>query len=347
MNLNICPDIEAGIEQEPSVVQTQALFDNNCSLDDIRNHCSCSETYRKWPSEIGIGHITMIPLKPGLLLGIGNYRLKEYIELAFEYTEANSPLFFGYVQSGRVTYTLQSQKRHQDISNRPGHMLVGYLPGEQCICRPPVGVSVCTIGICIDPWLLKTWVGEEYLQAPAGLSRILDGAQRPYSELSPNPPETNTILNQIITCPYQGALRRLYLEAKVLELIIPQIAPLNRLASKSSVSFDKRDSDLIRETEFFLRANLNNPPSLPELARRAGVNKNKLNQGFRKFFGTSVFDHLRILRLERARALLENEHKSVTEVAYEVGYTHPENFTRAFKRHFCTSPKDHLFSPFL
>ncbi|WP_020588576.1 AraC family transcriptional regulator [Desulfobacter curvatus] len=343
MNLNTCSDIEAGIEQKRSLIRTRDLFDNNCSLDDIQDHCSHSETCRKWPSEIGIGHVTMIQLRPGLLLGVGNYRLKEYIEVAFEYTEANAPLFFGYVQSGSVTYTLQSQKRHQNISNRPGHILVGYLPGEQCMFRPPVGVSVSTIGISIDPWLLKTWVGEEYLQAPAGLSRILNGVQRPYTELSPNPPETNTILNQIITCPYQGALKRLYLEAKVLELIIHQMAPLNRPASKKSVSFDKRDADLIRETELLLRDNLDNPPSLPELARRAGVNKNKLNQGFRKIFGTSVFEHLRILRLERARALLENEHKSVTEVAYEVGYTHPENFTRAFKRHFCTSPKDHLF----
>ncbi len=87
--------------------------------------------------------------------------MKEYIEFTFEYTEANAPLFFGYVQSGRVTYTLQSQKRHQAISNRPGYMFVGDLPGERCVCTPPVGVSVSTIGIGIDPWLLKTWVAEE------------------------------------------------------------------------------------------------------------------------------------------------------------------------------------------
>ena len=342
MNLNTCSNIEAGMEQERPLIQARTLFDNNCSLDDIRDHCSYSETYRNWPSDIGIGHVTMIQLRPGLLLGIGNFRLKKYIEFTFEYTEANAPLFFGYVRSGSVTYTLQSEKNHQSISNRPGHMLVGYLPGERCVCRPPVGVSVSTIGIGIDPWLLKTWVGEEFLQAPVSLRKILDGVQRPYSELSHSPPATNVILNQIITCPYRGALKRLYLEAKALELIIPEMAPLNGPASKSAVSFDKRDADLIRETEFFLRDNLENPPSLPELARRVGVNKNKLNQGFRRIFGTSVFDHLRILRLERARELLENDHKSVTEVAYEVGYTHPENFTRAFKRHFCTSPKDYL-----
>lgn len=343
MNLSTCSVIEAGIEQERSLIRAQTLFGNNCSLDDIRDHCSCSETCQKWPSEIGIGHVTMIQLRPGLLLGIGNYRLKESIEFDFEYTEANAPFFFGYVQSGSVTYTLQSEKNHQSFSNRPGYKLVAYLPGKRCVCRPPVGVSVSILGIAIDPLLLKTWGGEEYSQAPIGLGKILNGGQRTYCQLSNCPPETHVILNQIRTCPYRGALKRLYMEAKVLELIIPNIAPLNSLSSKSTISFDKRDADLIREAEFLLRDNLEAPPSLPELARRVGVNKNKLNQGFRKIFGNSVFDHLRILRLERARELLENEHKSVTEVAYEVGYTHPENFTRAFKKHFCTSPKYHLF----
>jgi AraC family transcriptional regulator, transcriptional activator of the genes for pyochelin and ferripyochelin receptors len=342
MNLNTCSNIEAGIKQERSLIQTRTLFGSNCSLNDIRDHCSCAETYRKWPSEIGIGHVTMIQLRPGLLLGIGNFRLKEYIEFKFEYTEANAPLFFGYIQSGSVTHTLQSEKNHQSISNRPGHTLVGYLPGERCVCRAPVGVSVSTIGIGIDPWLLKTWVGEEYLQAPIGLRRILDGAQRPYSELSNSPPETNVILHQIITCPYRGALKRMYLEAKALELIIPNIAPLNGPVSKSDAAFHKNDTDCIREAELLLKDNLNDPPSLPELARRVGVNRTKLNQGFRKIFGTSVFDHLRILRLERARELLENGHKNVTEVAFDVGYAHRENFTRAFKKHFRTSPKDHL-----
>ncbi len=345
MNYNTCSEIKRDIEQERSQIRTQALFDHNCRLNDIRDHCSFSETCRKWPSEIGVGHVTMIQLRPGLLLGIGNYRLKEYIEFGFEYTESDASLFFGYVQSGSVTYTLQSGKNHRNICNRPGHMLVGYLPGERCVCRPPVGVSVSAIGISIDPWLLKTWMGEEYRQAPAGLLGVLDGIQRPYSELSKSSPETDVILNQIITCPYRGALKRLYLEAKALELIVPKMVPSSGPALKraaSVVSIDKRDTDLIRETELFLRENLENPPSLPQLARRAGINKNKLNQGFRKIFGTSVFEHLRILRLERARQLLVNEHKSVTEVAYEVGYTHPENFTRAYKRHFCTSPKDHL-----
>jgi AraC-like DNA-binding protein len=110
---------------------------------------------------------------------------------------------------------------------------------------------------------------------------------------------------------------------------------------KDSV-FRPDDMERIREAGNVLMRDLENPPSLLELASQVGVNKNKLNQGFRQIFGTSVFDHLRILRLERARELLESKQKNVTEVAFDVGYTHRENFTRAFKKHFGTTPKDHL-----
>jgi transcriptional regulator GlxA family with amidase domain len=66
----------------------------------------------------------------------------------------------------------------------------------------------------------------------------------------------------------------------------------------------RKDEDNIREAEFLLMNNLETPPSLPELARRVGINKTKLSQGFREIFGTSVFNHIRSLRLERGRELL-------------------------------------------
>jgi AraC-like DNA-binding protein len=57
-------------------------------------------------------------------------------------------------------------------------------------------------------------------------------------------------------------------------------------------------------------------------------------------FGTSAFEYLRMQRLERARQLLVNSHKSVTEIAFEVGYSQPSGFSKAFKRYFGANPVD-------
>ena len=47
---------------------------------------------------------------------------------------------------------------------------------------------------------------------------------------------------------------------------------------------------------------------------------------------------IRSMRLNRARDLLENSNLSVSEVAFQVGYLEPTNFSRSFKNEFGISP---------
>ena len=47
---------------------------------------------------------------------------------------------------------------------------------------------------------------------------------------------------------------------------------------------------------------------------------------------------IRSMRLNRARDLLENSNLSVSEVAFQVGYQEPTNFSRSFKKQFGFSP---------
>lgn len=136
----------------------------------------------------------------------------------------------------------------------------------------------------------------------------------------------------------------MFLEAKALELIVHLQTQLmgfcrigNHVAGLRSNEFER-----IRKAREILIRNLENPPSLLELARQVGTNRDKLNQEFRQIYGTSAFNYLRLHRLERARELLESREKNVTEVAFDVGYTHPKNFTRAFKSHFGINPGDFL-----
>jgi transcriptional regulator GlxA family with amidase domain len=137
-------------------------------------------------------------------------------------------------------------------------------------------------------------------------------------------------------------MRRLFLEAKALEILalsIELVMDHERKATQKPPQLPKDYEPIIR-AKSILYQNYENPPGLTELARMVGVNKNKLNQGFRKVFGTSAFEYLRMQRLERARQLLVNSHKSVTEIAFEVGYSQPSGFSKAFKRYFGANPVD-------
>ena len=332
------------MNQGTTLINGEEFFGSFYDLNDFQDSKDGFEVKWEWPEEIGNGFMSMIKLRPGLMLGIGDFRLIEDIAVSFE--QKYHSVAFGFSVSGDMRYTANAEKGQKKLwGYKPGHSVMAYLPEWQGISKTSVGIQVSCVGIWIDPLLLNTFMEEQHNHIPIGLRDIVNGAEEQYYyQTSIMTPSANIAVHQIINCPYQSSLKRLYLESKALELItysMAQFVSPEAILKKDSV-FQADDVERIREAGNILMGSLESPPSLLELAGQVGVNKNKLNQGFWKIFGTSVFGHLRILRLERARELLESRQKNVTEVAFDVGYTHRENFTRAFKKHFGTTPKDHL-----
>jgi AraC family transcriptional regulator len=77
---------------------------------------------------------------------------------------------------------------------------------------------------------------------------------------------------------------------------------------------------------------------LEDLARIACFSPFHFHRVFGAMVGESVKEHVRRLRLERAAYRLEYSDRSVTEIAFDVGYETHESFTRAFQAMFGTSP---------
>jgi AraC-like DNA-binding protein len=145
--------------------------------------------------------------------------------------------------------------------------------------------------------------------------------------------EMREIIGQILTCPYQGANRRTYLECKALELVSLHLQAL----IKSSLS--ETNFDYIHESASILRKQLTNPPSVEALARQVGTNRLKLNQGFHQVYGTTPFGYLRDCRVRQARKLLMTSELSVSDVANGVGYSSRSRFATAFRQQFGINPK--------
>ena len=56
--------------------------------------------------------------------------------------------------------------------------------------------------------------------------------------------------------------------------------------------------------------------------------------------GLSPVDLLKQVRLERAKVLLNSTTKTVSEIAYEVGFSTPSYFTSCFKKQYGKLPMD-------
>ena len=330
--------------QETTIINADKLFGNFSNPSEFRNMEDGVEKYWDWPGEIGNGFMYMIKFRPGLMLGIGDYQLWKNLTVSFEFKISSFVLEFSV--PGNVWSTLgYGQGKKDVIMFNSGQSFISYLPEWQGVAKYQARTPLRSVSIYIDPLLLNTFWDGQHDRIPTGMHDIVNGAnEKHYHHSLPTTPLVNMVIHQILNCPYHGSLRRLYLESKTLELIAHNLAQLVVDKNGHNRPFTLHSSDIerVREARNVLIRNLENPPSLLELARQVGINKNKLNQGFRQTFGTSVFDYLRIRRLEQARELLESKEKNVTEAAFEVGYAEQRSFTRAFKKHFGTKPMDHL-----
>lgn len=78
------------------------------------------------------------------------------------------------------------------------------------------------------------------------------------------------------------------------------------------------------------------PPTIPELARKIGLNQCTLKRCFKTVFGKSIYAYFQAERMAQARLLLRRH--CVTETANMLGYTNVSHFGLAFRKHFGVPP---------
>ena len=72
--------------------------------------------------------------------------------------------------------------------------------------------------------------------------------------------------------------------------------------------------------------------TLKEIAGALNISPKYLSLLFKKECGLGIYRCMNILSVERAKMLLKDEEKDIKEIAFELGYRHPNNFSRLFKR---------------
>ena len=81
------------------------------------------------------------------------------------------------------------------------------------------------------------------------------------------------------------------------------------------------------------------PWTVGSLASRAAMSRSAFAARFRELLGQPVMGYLTELRMQLAVDLLHRSDRTVAEVATAVGYESDASFSRVFKRHLGTSPR--------
>ena len=100
------------------------------------------------------------------------------------------------------------------------------------------------------------------------------------------------------------------------------------------------------EVMAYICANYQNPSlSMKEIAQRFHSNPSTICSAFKRYYGITVFDQIRALRMEAACDLLKNTAQTLGEVAERSGFGSKETMNRIFKRRFGVTPGQYRGQP--
>ncbi len=93
-----------------------------------------------------------------------------------------------------------------------------------------------------------------------------------------------------------------------------------------------------------LHAQTCEPLDLEQLAQAAGVGIRALQLGFRRYFGTSISGMLQDLRLAHlnARLKIARPGENITDIAFDLGFTHLSRMANVYRIKFGEAPSDTL-----
>jgi len=135
-------------------------------------------------------------------------------------------------------------------------------------------------------------------------------------------------------------VRKIYLESlsnKILALQIMQFEDDLRSEGKKTM-LRKPELKQIKKALGIIENNLEDLPTITQIAQEVGLQPRKLQQGFQEIFGKSANDYIKDKRLEIIRTLLTNSDYSISTIASMVGLRSLSYVSELFKKEYGILP---------
>lgn len=148
-------------------------------------------------------------------------------------------------------------------------------------------------------------------------------------------PEMFQLVDLFFNNTYSGQVKMMFYRSHMSALLSHYFG---QMASEDIPKLDSSALEKINLAQEILLADMENPPSLTELADKIGTNTDKLKKEFKAQFGVPVFKYLQNERLKKAYTLIKNKNSTIQEAAWAVGYDSLGSFSNAFEKKFGYRP---------
>jgi len=121
----------------------------------------------------------------------------------------------------------------------------------------------------------------------------------------------------------------------------------NRFYDRQFYTREKVNNDIVQKFEKILMDyfSKDNPiniglPTTKYFASQLNLSSNYLSDVLTKFTGKTTKEHIHLQIIDKAKVILCDGGKSISEIAYDLGFEHPSHFTKLFKNKTGMSPRD-------
>jgi transcriptional regulator GlxA family with amidase domain len=122
------------------------------------------------------------------------------------------------------------------------------------------------------------------------------------------------------------------------ELVVFLKRPGGQSQFSGALAAQQATRPALRELQAWIAGHLDQDLSVAALAAEAGLSERSFARAFRAEIGETPAAYVEVLRVERARALLEDGAESLQAVSRATGFSSPEVLRRAFHRRAGVSP---------
>jgi sigma-B regulation protein RsbU (phosphoserine phosphatase) len=98
---------------------------------------------------------------------------------------------------------------------------------------------------------------------------------------------------------------------------------------------------IINKARIYLESNYQYQLMVEDVAREMSVSTSHFKKIFKRDLGYTFSNYLNMLRIQKAKELLLNSRKSITEIAYDIGYNDSNYFSTVFKNLEGVSPREY------
>ena len=113
------------------------------------------------------------------------------------------------------------------------------------------------------------------------------------------------------------------------------------LTSPSEITVDSVNDKFLLRASKVVESNLGDPDfTVEQFAVEMAMSRSNLNRKIQALTTLTSTLFIRSIRLKRAAQLLKQQGATITEIAYDVGFTSSAYFTKCFREQFGKSPKE-------